>query len=107
MTSPYMPCCNDCSIFTIFTTMMLFIDQVIFWIEFHYINEGEPLYEMFSSEDQITSLGLFDRIVDQEMVLGPSVGFELQNSIGESELHLCKSIRKEVPKRSYEIENYV
>ncbi|KAJ0630619.1 hypothetical protein HanHA300_Chr00c0174g0724111 [Helianthus annuus] len=35
MTSPSMPCGNDSSGITTFTTMMLSIDQIISWIGFH------------------------------------------------------------------------
>ncbi|CAL9167649.1 unnamed protein product [Musa hybrid cultivar] len=35
MTSPSMPCGNDSSVITTFTTMMLSVDQIISWIGFH------------------------------------------------------------------------
>lgn len=37
MTSPSMPCSNDSSGITTFTTMMMFIDQIISWIGFDWL----------------------------------------------------------------------
>ena len=41
------------------------------------------------------------------MIPGPSGSYESQNPIEESELQIRKSTRKSVPKRSYEIEDYI
>ena len=45
--------------------------------------------------------------MNQEMIPGPSGSYESQNPIEESELQICKSTRKGVPKWSYEIEDYI
>jgi len=71
------------------------------------IGEVEPLYEMLNSEDQVMLSNILDNSMDQEMIPGPSGSYESQNPIEESELQIRKSTRKGVPKRSYEIEDYV
>ena len=50
---------------------------------------------------------ILDNSVNQEMNHVPSGSYEFQNPIEESKLHICKSIREGIPKRSYEIEDYV
>ena len=41
------------------------------------------------------------------MIPGPSGGYESQTLLKKYELQICKSTRKGVPKRSYEIEDFV
>ena len=45
--------------------------------------------------------------MDQEIIFDPSGSYESQNPIEESELQIRMSTRKGVPKRYYEIEDYV
>ncbi|KAF3638907.1 hypothetical protein FXO37_24173 [Capsicum annuum] len=71
------------------------------------IKENEPLYEMLNSDDQIMSQDMLDNFIGQEMIPGPSGSCESQNPIEEYELQLRKSTKKGVPKRFYEIEDYV
>jgi len=62
------------------------------------IYEVEPLYEMLTSEDQIMLSNILGNSMDQEMILGPSGSYESQNPIEKSELRICKSTKKGVPK---------
>ena len=50
---------------------------------------------------------ILDNLMYEEMFHGPSWSYESQNPIEESVLKICKSTRKDVPKQSYEIENYM
>ncbi|PHT58691.1 hypothetical protein CQW23_01054 [Capsicum baccatum] len=71
------------------------------------IKENEPHYEMLNSDDQIMSSDMLDYSIEQEMTVVPSGSCESQNPIEESKLHLRKSTRKGVLKRSDEIKDYV
>ena len=71
------------------------------------IGEVEPLYKILNSEHHVILSNILDNSMDQNMIPDPSGSYESQNPIEESELQIRKSTRKGVPKRSYEIEDYV
>ncbi|KAH0720233.1 hypothetical protein KY284_005263 [Solanum tuberosum] len=63
--------------------------------------------ELEDGKNQIMLSNIVDNSMDQDMIPSPSGSYESQNPIKESELQIRKSTRKGVPKRSYEIEDYV
>jgi len=50
------------------------------------IGEGEPLYEMLNSKDQVMSSSILDNSMDQEMISGLSGSYESKNPMKKSKL---------------------
>ncbi|XP_075112616.1 uncharacterized protein LOC142182297 [Nicotiana tabacum] len=73
------------------------------------VKNREPLYEMLNSYSQQVSFDTVDNQIDQDLILDPSGSgnSQSQNPSNEPKFQLQKSASKNIPKCTYEIEDYI